>query len=83
MSTDGRDFPPHLRPVPESGDSTAPALEPREAGTLGLTPPLYHHHSLVLGEDGRKLSKSQRDTGIGELRAAGLTPADIRRMIGL
>jgi type IV pilus assembly protein PilB len=34
---EGRDFPSHLRPVPESGDSTAPALEP--GGTLGLTPP--------------------------------------------
>jgi type IV pilus assembly protein PilB len=36
---DGRDFPSHLRPVPESGDSTAPALDPQAGGTLGLTPP--------------------------------------------
>jgi type IV pilus assembly protein PilB len=34
-----RDFPGHLRPVPDSGDSTAPQLEP-EVGTPGLTPPL-------------------------------------------
>ncbi len=36
---DHRDFPSHLRPVPESGDSTAPALEPEQSGTPGLTPP--------------------------------------------
>jgi type IV pilus assembly protein PilB len=35
---DGRDFPGHLRPVPDSGDSTAPALD-HEVGTPGLTPP--------------------------------------------
>jgi type IV pilus assembly protein PilB len=36
---DGRDFPNHLRSVPDSGDSTAPALDPQEGGTQGLTPP--------------------------------------------
>ena len=36
---DGRDFPNHLRPVPDSGDSTAPVLDPQEGGTPGLTPP--------------------------------------------
>jgi len=50
---------------------------------LGLTPPVYHHHDLVLGDDGQKLSKSRRDTAIGDLRAAGMTPADVRRLAGL
>ncbi len=50
---------------------------------LGLTPPIYIHHDLVLGDDGRKLSKSRGDTAIESLRDAGLTPSDIRRMIGL
>jgi type IV pilus assembly protein PilB len=36
---DSRDFPSHLRPVPDSGDSTAPALQPEAGGTPGLTPP--------------------------------------------
>jgi type IV pilus assembly protein PilB len=35
---DPRDF-SHLRPVPDSGDSTAPALDPEAGGTPGLTPP--------------------------------------------
>ena len=50
---------------------------------LGLPAPLYCHHDLILGEDGRKLSKSRGDTGLAALRAAGLTPGDIRRMVGL
>jgi len=50
---------------------------------LGLTPPVYHHHDLVLGDDGQKLSKNRRDTAIGDLRAAGMTPADVRRLVGL
>ena len=36
---DSREFPSHLRPVPDSGDSTAPVLDPAAGGTLGLTPP--------------------------------------------
>jgi type IV pilus assembly protein PilB len=36
---DSRDFPSHLRPVPTSGDSTAPALQSEPAGTPGLTAP--------------------------------------------
>ncbi len=39
MSMEHRDYPNHLRPVPESGDSTAPALDPDASGTPGLTPP--------------------------------------------
>jgi type IV pilus assembly protein PilB len=39
MNMDPRDFPGHLRPVPDSGDSTAPALESEAPGTPGLTPP--------------------------------------------
>lgn len=50
---------------------------------LGLSRPHYLHHDLVLGEDGRKLSKSNRDTSLKALREAGVTPGDIRRMIGL
>ncbi|TGS38727.1 tRNA glutamyl-Q(34) synthetase GluQRS [bacterium M00.F.Ca.ET.141.01.1.1] len=50
---------------------------------LGLQPPAYFHHRLVLGPDGRKLSKSLGDTGLAGLRDAGTTPDDIRRTIGL
>jgi type IV pilus assembly protein PilB len=42
---DSRDYPGHLRPVPESGDSTAPVLEPNASGTPGLTPPIARGRS--------------------------------------
>ena len=50
---------------------------------LGLQAPLYHHHDLVMAQDGRKLSKSNNDTSLKSLREAGMTPIDIRRMVGL
>jgi glutamyl-Q tRNA(Asp) synthetase len=50
---------------------------------LGLPAPVYQHHRLLLDADGHKLSKSTRATGLRELRAEGVTPGDIRRMIGL
>ena len=50
---------------------------------LGLPQPVYHHHKLILDADGRKLSKSTQATSLRELRAAGATAADIRRMVGL
>lgn len=48
---------------------------------LGLPEPFYHHHGLVLGPDGRKLSKSTGAAGLGTLRQAGATPDDIRRRL--
>jgi glutamyl-Q tRNA(Asp) synthetase len=50
---------------------------------LGLPQPGYRHHRLVRDGEGRKLSKSTMATGLRELRAAGATPADIRRRVGL
>ncbi len=42
---DPRDPRSHLRPVPESGDSTAPAFDPAAGGTPGLTPPMVRGRS--------------------------------------
>ena len=50
---------------------------------LGLPQPVYHHHKLILDVDGRKLSKSTQATSLRELRAAGATAVDVRRMVGL
>lgn len=41
---------------------------------LGRSPPSWLHVPLLLGEDGKKLSKSQGSTELGALRAAGWTP---------
>jgi glutamyl-Q tRNA(Asp) synthetase len=50
---------------------------------LGLPQPDYRHHRLVRDAAGQKLSKSTDATGLRELRAAGVTPAEIRRRVGL
>jgi len=50
---------------------------------LGLPQPGYRHHRLILDGEGRKLSKSSQATGLRELRAAGATSGDIRRLVGL
>lgn len=50
---------------------------------LELPEPLYGHHRLITDEGGRKLAKSARDTSLAELRAAGITAADVRRLVGL
>lgn len=41
------------------------------------TPPRYLHHPLVMGADGRKLSKRDRSEGIAALREAGCSPAEV------
>ncbi|MGH6771843.1 MAG: tRNA glutamyl-Q(34) synthetase GluQRS [Xanthobacteraceae bacterium] len=50
---------------------------------LGLPEPRYHHHRLIYDADSRKLSKSTYATGLRELRAQGVSQADIRRLVGL
>lgn len=48
---------------------------------LALPEPLYHHHRLILGADGRKLSKSLGDTGLEALRAQGLSAQAVRDLL--
>lgn len=50
---------------------------------LGLPTPRYHHHGLVHGQDGRKLSKSDGATSIATLRQQGATTEDIIALAGL
>src|SRR5262245_31739746 len=40
-------------------------------------PPQFLHHPLIMKTPDRKLSKSDRDTGIRDLRAAGWTPSQV------
>jgi len=49
---------------------------------LGLPTPIYHHHRLLTAEDGRKLSKQSGDTALATLRQNGVTPTEIRAMVG-
>ncbi len=50
---------------------------------LGLQAPRYHHHRLLLDDEGKKLSKSTAATGLRDLRAKGVSPAEVRRLVGL
>jgi glutamyl-Q tRNA(Asp) synthetase len=45
---------------------------------LGLPTPLYAHHPLVTGPDGRRLAKRDRAETLAALRARGVTPAEVR-----
>lgn len=49
---------------------------------LDLPAPLYHHHRLILGDDGRKLSKSNGAQSLAALREEGVSPQDIRKELG-
>ncbi len=43
-------------------------------------PPRYLHHPLVLRPDGAKLSKAGRDTGLSDMRAAGVSAENVLGM---
>ncbi len=49
---------------------------------LGLPTPIYTFHRLILGEDGRKLSKSKRAPALKDLRESGVTARLVRRELG-
>lgn len=52
----------------------------RLARMLGReTPPVFLHHPLLWNQTGEKLSKASGDTGIRELRAAGMTAEAVLR----
>jgi len=41
-------------------------------------PPAFMHHPLLMKSPSQKLSKSDGDTGVRDLRARGWTPAQVR-----
>jgi glutamyl/glutaminyl-tRNA synthetase len=45
---------------------------------LGTTPPEYVHHGLILGADGKKLSKRAEGATVASLRKAGIPPEAVR-----
>jgi glutamyl-Q tRNA(Asp) synthetase len=50
---------------------------------FGLTTPAYHHHRLIRDDQGKRLAKRDDARAISKYREDGLTPTDIRRMVGL
>ncbi|ABI77851.1 aminoacyl-tRNA synthetase class I family protein [Hyphomonas neptunium ATCC 15444] len=47
---------------------------------MGWPQPVYRFHPLLLGPDGKKLSKRNADKSLAAWRAEGMTPEDIRAM---
>ena len=50
---------------------------------LGHTPPLYYHHGLIRDENGKRLAKRDDARAISLYRREGVTPQEIRLMVGL
>ena len=50
---------------------------------LELEGPRYHHHALILDDEGRKLSKSSGAVGLAALRGQGVSVAQVKELIGL
>jgi glutamyl-Q tRNA(Asp) synthetase len=59
----------------------ATAAQIRIHESLGLRPPTYLHVPLLVGADGKKLSKSHGATEIRALIAAGWSPLDVWRRL--
>jgi glutamyl/glutaminyl-tRNA synthetase len=51
------------------------------AEALGAQPPEYIHHGLIVGPDGRKLSKRDALFALSDLREAGIPPEAVRRYL--
>jgi len=49
---------------------------------LGLPTPIYRHHHLLAGPDGRRYAKRDKAQTLRELRAQGLTPGALRAEMG-
>jgi glutamyl-Q tRNA(Asp) synthetase len=44
---------------------------------LGLKPPRYAHHKLILNADGERFAKRNNDLGIHHMRQQGMSKNDI------
>lgn len=49
---------------------------------LGLPAPVYRHHRLLVGPDGKRFAKRDRAETLRDLRGQGVTPAGLRRELG-
>jgi glutamyl-Q tRNA(Asp) synthetase len=49
---------------------------------LGLPTPVYQHHPLLVGPDGKRYAKRDHAQTLAHLRAQGVTQADIQARIG-
>lgn len=61
----------------------APHIQTLLQALMGWPHPIYRHHRLLTGPDGKRLSKSDRSKTVASLRAEGLTPGEVRALAGV
>jgi glutamyl-Q tRNA(Asp) synthetase len=61
----------------------APHLHVLLQRLLDLPTPNYHHHKLITDDTGKRLAKRDQAATLRALRAAGVTPAQVRARLGL
>lgn len=61
----------------------APHIQTLLQVLMGWPQPVYRHHSLVLGKDGKRLSKRNGSIALAELRRSGMTREDIWKRLDL
>ncbi len=49
---------------------------------LDLPAPVYRHHPLLVGPDGKRFAKRDKAQTLAELRSAGMSPSDLRQELG-
>ncbi|MFV1496208.1 tRNA glutamyl-Q(34) synthetase GluQRS [Phaeobacter sp. JH20_02] len=49
---------------------------------LGLPTPIYHHHGLIRDDQGKRLAKRDDARALAKYRAEGVSPSQIRAMVG-
>lgn len=50
---------------------------------LNLPAPTYHHHRLIVDDTGERMAKRRGSKSLADLRSDGMTPDDIRQLVGL
>ena len=50
---------------------------------LKLPVPIYHHHRLIRDENGKRLAKRDDARAISKYREDGISPEELRRLVGL
>ena len=49
---------------------------------MGWPTPVYRHHRLLAGEDGRRFAKRDNSVTLAQLRVEGVSPATLQAELG-
>ena len=63
------------------GMTASPSTWPT-CSLMGWPAPVYRHHRLILGPDGRRLAKRDQAATLADLRERGVTAAQVKAQLG-